>query len=68
MSGLGSVGNGVGASSSGSAKYDLGYQVGAFVAAFNNQPWTPKSFFDGPRVNAPDLVVFGQGKTYDFFA
>ncbi len=68
MSGLGAVGNGVGAGSTGSAKYDLGYQVGAFVAAFNNQQWTPKSFFDGPRVNAPDLVVFGQGKTYDFFA
>jgi len=66
MSGLGAVGNGGG--SSGATKSDLAYQVGAFVAAFNNQAWTPKSFTDGPRVNAPDLVVFGQGKTYDFFA
>jgi hypothetical protein len=68
MSGLAAVGNGVVVGSTGTAKFDVGYQVGAFVAAFNNQQWTPKSFVDGPRVNAPDLVVFGQGKTYDFFA
>jgi hypothetical protein len=44
------------------------YEAGTAAAAFNTQPWTPRSFFDGPRVQAPDLVVFGVGKTYDFFA
>ncbi len=68
MSGLGAVGNRSSAGSTGTAKFSPDYQVGTFVAAFNNQKWTPTSFFDGPRVNAPDLVVFGQGKTYDFFA
>lgn len=44
------------------------YEAGCAAAAFNTQPWSPRSFFDGPRINAPELVEFGVGKTYDFFA
>jgi hypothetical protein len=50
------------------ARFDLAHGVAGFVAAFNNATWSPRSFFDPPNVNAPDLVQFGQGKTYDFFA
>ncbi|MBI1245225.1 MAG: hypothetical protein GC202_09480 [Alphaproteobacteria bacterium] len=56
------------ASSAGFSKADPAYAAGTVAAAFNDQPWTPRSFFDPPRVHAPDLVVFGTGKTYDFFA
>ena len=38
------------------------------AAAFNNQTWTRQSFFDPPRVQAREIVEFGVGKTYDFFA
>jgi hypothetical protein len=40
----------------------------AAVITQPDKPWTPRSFFDPPRVNAPQIVEFGQGKTYDFFA
>lgn len=40
----------------------------AAVLTQPDKPWTPRSFFDPPRVNAPAIVEFGQGKTYDFFA
>ncbi|MBL8808472.1 MAG: hypothetical protein JNN22_16625 [Rhodospirillales bacterium] len=52
----------------GFSKTSPDYVAGTVAAAFNDQPWTPRSFFDPPRVQAPDLVVFGTGKTYDFFA
>jgi hypothetical protein len=43
---------------------------GGALAMLKNteKPWTPRSFFDPPRVNAPEIVEFGTGKTYDFFA
>lgn len=47
---------------------DLSYQAGMLAMLKNDQPWTPRSFFDPPRINAPELVEFGVGKTYDFFA
>jgi len=47
---------------------DPAYQAGCVAAAFNDLPWTSRSFFDPPRIQAPEIVVFGQGKTYDFFA
>jgi hypothetical protein len=47
---------------------DLSYVAGMLAMLKNDQPWTPRSFFDPPRVNAPELVEFGVGKTYDFFA
>ncbi len=56
------------ASAVGFSKTSPDYVAGTVAAAFNDQPWTPRSFFDGPRVQAPDIVVFGTGKTYDFFA
>lgn len=46
----------------------LDYVAGMLAMIKNDQPWTPRSFFDPPRVNAPELVEFGVGKTYDFFA
>jgi hypothetical protein len=46
----------------------LDYVAGMLAMLKNDQPWTPRSFFDPPRVNAPELVEFGVGKTYDFFA
>jgi hypothetical protein len=46
----------------------LDYQAGILAMLKNDRSWTPKSFFEGPRINAPELVEFGQGKTYDFFA
>jgi len=65
-----SVGNspGFGGGPTATSRLDPAYAAGAVAAAFNNAPWTPTSFFSGPRINAPDLVVFGTGKTYDFFA
>jgi hypothetical protein len=50
------------------ARLDTASGVAGFVAAFNNSIWSARSFSDKPNVNAPDLVQFGQGKTYDFFA
>ncbi len=47
---------------------DPAYQAGCVAAAFNTNTWTSHSFFDPPRIQAPEIVVFGQGKTYDFFA
>lgn len=47
---------------------DLSYTAGMLAMLKNDQPWTPRSFFDPPRINAPELVEFGTGKTYDFFA
>ncbi len=47
---------------------DPAYQAGVMAAAFNNQTWTRQSFFDPPRVQAREIVEFGVGKTYDFFA
>jgi hypothetical protein len=47
---------------------DPAYQAGVMAAAFNDQSWTPQSFFDPPRVQAREIVEFGVGKTYDFFA
>lgn len=64
----GSIGSGTTVLASVPARLDLAHGVAGFVAAFNNSRWTASSFFDGPNVNAPDLVQFGQGKTYDFFA
>ncbi|MCA3248486.1 MAG: hypothetical protein ING19_14715 [Azospirillum sp.] len=46
----------------------LDYQAGIASMLKSDAPWTPRSFFDPPRVNAPELVEFGVGKTYDFFA
>jgi hypothetical protein len=58
----------VGGDSNSTAFMSLDYQAGIIAMLKNKQPWTPRSFFDGPRINAPELVEFGQGKTYDFFA
>lgn len=58
----------LGAGTVGFQKNDPSYAAGTVAAAFNDQPWTPRSFFDPPRIQAPDIVVFGTGKTYDFFA
>ncbi|MBI3505353.1 MAG: hypothetical protein HY059_10965 [Proteobacteria bacterium] len=52
----------------GTVTLDPAYQAGCVAAAFNNQPWTAHSFFEPPHIQAPELVVFGTGKTYDFFA
>lgn len=58
----------VGGDSNSMAFMSLDYQAGIIAMLRNKQPWTPRSFFDGPRINAPEIVEFGQGKTYDFFA
>ena len=68
MAGSISVATGIGGGPSGYVTTDPAYQAGCLAAAFNTQPWSPRSFFDGPRIQAPELVVFGTGKTYDFFA
>ncbi|MBC8792052.1 MAG: hypothetical protein C6Y20_10635 [Tagaea sp. CACIAM 22H2] len=63
-----SVAPSVGGDSNSTAFMSLDYQAGILAMLKNKHPWTPRSFFDAPRVNAPPLVEFGQGKTYDFFA
>lgn len=68
MAGSISAATGFGGGPSAYIAQDPAYQAGTVAAAFNTQPWTPRSFFDPPRIQAPELVVFGTGKTYDFFA
>jgi hypothetical protein len=68
MAGSITAATGFGGGPSGYISTTPSYEAGAAAAAFNTQPWTPRSFFDPPRVQAPDLVEFGVGKTYDFFA
>lgn len=68
MAGSISIPPAMGGGPAGSVITDPAYQAGCVAAAFNTNPWTARSFFDPPRIQAPEIVVFGVGKTYDFFA
>jgi hypothetical protein len=63
-----SIATAFGGGPAGYATLDPAYQAGCAAAAFNTQPWTPTTFFAAPRIQAPEIVEFGVGKTYDFFA
>jgi hypothetical protein len=58
----------IGGSPSAFSQLSLDNAAIGVILVRDNGPWTARSFFDPPRVNAPQIVEFGQGKTYDFFA